>query len=179
MNIRFPICTMSRWWKEISVPSQAGFNIFICILGTIPFVKKMLVPEKCSQITKLELSIFFSLWHPWLFKNNNFIYFCLCCVFVAAQVFLLTAASCGYSPLAMHGLLIAVASRAVVPVLSSCGSRALWSPGSVVVALGLNCSSACGNLPRPGIEPTLSGWAGGFFTTEPPEKSNNPWLLID
>ena len=95
-------------------------------------------------------------------------------MFVAAQVFLLIAASCGYSPIAVHGLLIAVASHAVVPVLSSCSSRALWSPGSIVVAHRLKCSSACGNPPRPGIEHTLSGWAGGFFTTEPPEKSNNP-----
>ena len=74
----------------------------------------------------------------------------------------------------MHGLLSAMASLVVVLVLGSCGSRALWSTGSIVVAHGLNCSSACGNIPRSVIEPMLSGQAGGFFTTEPPEKSNNP-----
>jgi hypothetical protein len=30
-----------------------------------------------------------------------------------------------------------------------------------------------GDLPYPGVEPELSALAGGFFTTEPPEKPNN------
>ena len=41
-----------------------------------------------------------------------------------------------------------VGSVAVVP--------RLWSTGSVVVAHGLSCSAACGNLPGPGIEPPSS-----------------------
>ena len=41
---------------------------------------------------------------------------------------------------------------------------------SVVVAHGLSCSTACGNLPGSGTEPVSPAWAGGFFTTEPEGK---------
>ena len=37
--------------------------------------------------------------------------------------------------------------------------------------------SATGDLPNPGIEPALTALAGGFFTTEPPGKSNPIWLI--
>ena len=71
-------------------------------------------------------------------------------------------------------------------LLSSCSSRAshcgcfsccrVWALGhtwpTVVVAQGLNCSSACGILiPWPGIEPESPGLAGRFLTTGPPGKS--------
>ena len=32
-----------------------------------------------------------------------------------------------------------------------------------------------GNLPDPGIEPSPPALAGGFFTTEPPEKPIKEW----
>ena len=56
----------------------------------------------------------------------------------------------------------------------SCGAQALLlrRTSSVVVARGLSCPAACGNLvPRPGIEPTSPALEGGFFTTGPPGKS--------
>ena len=45
--------------------------------------------------------------------------------------------------------------------------------GSVVVALWLSCSSACGILVHlPGIEPWSPALQGGFLTTGPPGKSH-------
>ena len=52
---------------------------------------------------------------------------------------------------------------------SSCGA---WSPeraGSVVVAHGLSCPTACGILvPLPGIESASPALEGEFVTTGPP-----------
>lgn len=39
----------------------------------------------------------------------------------------------------------------------------LWSTGSIAVAHGLSCSTACGSLPRAGIKPAPPTLAGGFF----------------
>ena len=54
-------------------------------------------------------------------------------------------------------------------LLRSTGSRAqaqqLWCMGSVLAALGLSCSEACGNLVPPGIEPVSLALQGGFLTT--------------
>ena len=44
--------------------------------------------------------------------------------------------------------------------------------GSVVVAHGLSCSTACGIFPGRGLEPVSPALAGGFLTTAPPGKSN-------
>ena len=35
---------------------------------------------------------------------------------------------------------------------------------------GLSCSAACGNLPRPGLEPVSPALACGLLTTAPPGK---------
>ena len=67
-------------------------------------------------------------------------------------------------------MVASLVARALSSQASIIVMRGLYSTGSGVVVQGLSCSVACGNLPRPGIEPTLSGWAGGFFTTEPPGK---------
>ena len=50
--------------------------------------------------------------------------------------------------------------------------------GSTVVAHGLTCSTACGIFPhvQSGIEPVPPALAGGFFTTEPPGKSETKLL---
>ena len=55
----------------------------------------------------------------------------------------------------------------------------LWSTGSrragsVVVAHGPSCSTACG-IPRPGLEPVSPALAGRFSTTAPPGK---PCMLM-
>ena len=53
---------------------------------------------------------------------------------------------------------------------SCCGARALGAWASVVVAHGLSCSAACGNVPGPGLEPVSPALAGRFLTTAPPGK---------
>ena len=48
-----------------------------------------------------------------------------------------------------------------------------WAPGRVGFSscgAGLNCSTACGNLPGPGIEPVSPALTGGFLITRPPGK---------
>ena len=55
-----------------------------------------------------------------------------------------------------------------------CGTWALElrRTSSVVVAHGLSCPAACGNLvPRPRIEPASPALEGGFFTTGQPGES--------
>ena len=37
---------------------------------------------------------------------------------------------------------------------------------------------APGDRPDPGIEPASPAWAGGFFTTEPPEKFILPYTRV-
>ena len=74
--------------------------------------------------------------------------------------------------LAVHGLLIAVASLVAEHGLQACGLRA-----AVVVARRL---SSCGaraqllrgmwDLPGPGLKPASPALAGGFLTTAPPGK---------
>ena len=54
---------------------------------------------------------------------------------------------------------------------SCCGARALGRRASVVVALGLSCSEACGMLPEPGIKPAFPSLAGRFPSTAPLGKS--------
>ena len=59
-----------------------------------------------------------------------------------------------------------------VSSFSSCGAQALEHMGSVVVAHGLNCPTACGILvPRSGMEHTSPTLEGRFLTTGPPRKS--------
>ena len=62
--------------------------------------------------------------------------------------------------LAVHSLLIALAFLVA--------EHELQSAGSVVVALGLSCSLACGILvPQSEIEPKSPALAGRFLTTGP------------
>ena len=100
--------------------------------------------------------------------------------------------SCGERGLffvAVHGLLIAVASPVAEHGLQVCGLQQLWHVSSEVVARGLSsCGSralelrfsSCGvqtqvlrsmwDLPRAGLEPVSPALEGGFLTTVPPGK---------
>ena len=101
-------------------------------------------------------------------------YFWLCWVFVVG--FSLVAVSRGYSLVGVHGLLIVVASLALL--LWNTGSRAhglqslqhagsvvvacrLYSTDSVVVVHWLSCSNACGIFPDLGIKPASPAWQAG------------------
>ena len=91
-----------------------------------------------------------------------FIYLWLCWVFVSVRGLSLVAASGGHSSSQCAGLSL---SRPLL--LQSTGSR---RAGSVIVAHGPSCSAACGDLPRPGLEPVSPALAGRFSTTAPPGK---------
>ena len=81
-------------------------------------------------------------------KKKNVLYFWLCGVFVAVHRFSLVVESRGCCPVAVHRLLIAVAS--------------------LVVEHGLSYPEACEIFLDQGlVSPAL---AGGFLTTEPPGK---------
>ena len=56
----------------------------------------------------------------------------------------------GYSLVAVHGLLMVVASLVA--------EHGLWSTGSVVTAIGLSCSLACGISPNQGWNLCLLHW---------------------
>ena len=94
-----------------------------------------------------------------LFFKNKFIYLFLavlglCC---CTQTF----SSCrerGLLFVAVHGLLIAVASLVAEHGLQACGLQQLWHMGSVVVAHGLCCSAACGIFLDQGSNPCSLHW---------------------
>ena len=93
------------------------------------------------------------------------VYFWLFWVFIAG--FSLVVASRGYSLIAVHKLLTAVAYFIVEHGVSGAWAsivlaRGLQTTGSVVAAPRLRCSVACGE-PMPPL-------AGRFFITEPPRK---------
>ena len=76
--------------------------------------------------------------------------------------FSLVAASGGYSLVAVHRLLIAVASRGGAGA-SGVVAPGLWGTGLVVVAHGVSCSMAHGILPDQGLNPCLLNWQADFF----------------
>ena len=93
------------------------------------------------------------------------LFICLFCfwlrwVFVATQAFSLGVANGGFSLVALHGLLIVLASLVAEHRLqgtwaSVVAAHRLQSVGSVVVAHGLSCSAACGIFPDEGQNPRL------------------------
>ena len=91
-------------------------------------------------------------------------YYCLDC-----KGFSLAVASWGCSLVAVHRLLVAVASLAehglweawvsAVAAHVLCGAAlGLWSPGSIVVAHGISCFTACGIFPNQGSNLCLLRW---------------------
>ena len=122
-------------------------------------------------------------------------YFWLCWVFAAAcsscgEWGLLQQWRVGATLVAVHGLLIAVASLVVEHRLQAHKLQQLWhagfsSCGSWALEHRL---SSCGaraqllhgmwGLPGPGLEPMCPALAGGFLTTVPPGKSWNLLLCM-
>ena len=87
----------------------------------------------------------------YLFLNFYvFTYFCLCWVFVSVRGLSLVAASGGHSSSLCAGLSL---SRPLL--LRSTGSR---RAGSVIVAHGPSCSTACGIFPDQGLNPCPLHW---------------------
>ena len=59
---------------------------------------------------------------------------------------------------------------------SGCGTWAVGARAPVIVAHGLSCSMACGDIPRPGIKPVSPALQGTFITSGPPGKPDIPPL---
>ena len=86
----------------------------------------------------------------------NFIYFCLCWVFVVAQAFSLVSEIGGLLSIMGPGLLIEVASLIVELQLKGSQAQQLWLPA---LENSLNsCSVACGILPYQGLNLCLLHW---------------------
>ena len=81
------------------------------------------------------------------------------------------------------GLLIAVASLVAEHRLSGVWASAVAAPrfqrtGSVVVGHRLSCSMACGIFPVQGLNLCLLHWQADSFTTEPPGKPWDSFLIF-
>ena len=94
-------------------------------------------------------SVFFFFFNFYLFIYL-FIYYWLCWVFVSVRGLPLVAASGGHSSSRCAGVSL---SRPLL--LRSTGSRCA---GSVIVAHGPSCSTACGIFPDQGSNPCLLHW---------------------
>ena len=110
----------------------------------------------------------------------NFIYFLAalglrCCAWAFSS-----CSKWGLLFVALHGLLIAVASLVAEHGLQASGLQQLQHTVSVVVARGLSSYGARAQLlqgmwylPGPGLEPVSPALAGRFLTTAPPGKSQD------
>ena len=144
------------------------------------WASKLRVLFKFSSSTHVCKFFFLSI----TFKKNIYLFLAALGLRCCTQAF----SSCGQWGLlfiAVHRLLIAVASLVADHRLQACSLQQLWhagsvvvarrlqSTGSVVVAHGPRCSVACGvwDFPGPGLEPVSPALAGGFLTTVPPGKS--------
>ena len=105
-------------------------------------------------------------WLQEFFFLNKFIYFWLCWVFVSMQGLSLVAASGGHSSSRCVGLSL---SRPLL--LQSTGSRCA---GSVVVAHGPSCSTACGISPDQGSNPCPLHWQAD---SQPLRHQGSPGIL--
>ena len=109
-------------------------------------------------------------WKLHFFSFLKLIYFWLRWVFVAACGVFSSCSEQGLLFVAVHGLLIVVASLVAEHGLQAHGLKQLWhkssvvvarglqSAGSVVVAHGLSCSMACGIFPDQGSNPCPLHW---------------------
>ena len=105
----------------------------------------------CLFLCQYHTGFFFVFFFRLFFLNYLFYFiFWLCWVFISVQGLSLVVASGGHSSSRCAGLSL---SRPLL--LWSTGSR---RPGSVVVAHGLSCSTACGIFPDQGTNPCPLHW---------------------
>ena len=110
--------------------------------------------------------LFFSLLYSLFFFFNLFIYW-LCWVFVSVRGLSLVAASGGHSSSRCAGL-----SLSWPLLLRSTGSR---RAGSVVVARGLSCSTACGIFPDQGWNLCPLHWQAD---SQPLRHQGSPYIVL-
>ena len=101
------------------------------------------------------------------FKKYLFIYFWLCWVFISVRGLSLVVASGGHSSSRCAGLSL---SRPLL--LRSTGSR---RTGSVVVAHGPSCSTACGIFPDQGSNPCPLHWQAD---SQPLCHQGSPQIIV-
>ena len=122
----------------------------------LPIGGKSVLWKNSVQVIKFDISLYLNLCYRktnseiFFFLINLFIYFWLCWVFVSVQGLSLVAASGGHSSSRCMGLSL---SRPLL--LRSTGSG---RAGSVVVAHGPSCSTACGIFPDQGSNPCALHW---------------------
>ena len=140
----FICCSCS--YLHFSLIIFCSFSFFCCLFIKEPSFhhNSFLLYILCTFIVSIVSVIFL--------KNCfKFIYlFLLCWVFVSVQGLSLVAASGGHCSSRCAGL-----SPSRPLLLRSTGSR---RAGSVAVAHGLNCSTACGILPDQGSNPCPLHW---------------------
>ena len=162
---RWPPVTPTSWYSHPCIVlshTEPGWSMWPPVCGRrdgVPLLR--LRGKDCG----------FCLVHPLSSLLPHFILFFLFFIFLAVLVFVAACRlflSCGERGLlfvAVHGLLIAVASLAAEHGLQACRLQQLWHAGSVVVARGL---SSCGawaqslrgmwDLPGPGSNPCPLHW---------------------
>ena len=74
------------------------------------------------------------------------------------------------------GFLFVMASLVAEHGLQALGLQELQHVGSAVVTHGFSCPTACGILPRPGMEPVSPALADRFLAPGPPGKSLKSFL---
>ena len=144
-------------------PCLSRYSLDISLWSDITLITPdMVQPWACSQSSRLPgVSVI------WLFLKKLFTHLWLHWVFVAARGLSLVVVNWDCSSLRCTGY-----SLRWLLLLWSTGSR-LGASG--VVAHRLSRPRGMWDLPKPGIEPVSSAWAGRFLTTGPPGK---PWFYF-
>ena len=133
-------------------------NVIVFGSGAFGRIIRYRWDNECGVLT-IELMIFF--------KFYLFIYLWLCWVFFSVRGLSPVAASGGHSSLRCTGLSL---SRPLL--LRSTGSR---RAGSVIVAHGPSCSTACGIFPDQGSNPCPLHWQAD---SQPLRHQGSPELMI-
>ena len=129
--------------------------VYICPSHSLTLSHLALPPPRILKSILQQVSVFFFL--------INFIYLFIYLSLAELGLRCCTRAfsSCskqGLLFIAVHGLLISVASLVVEHGLQMCGLQQLWHAGSVVVVHGLSCSAACGIFLDQGSNPCPLHW---------------------
>ena len=156
---------LSLYWICYNIAS-----VFLCfgvlardtwgVLATCPWIGPTLPSLKDEVLTTGQKG------KP-LFVNFFLIIFSLVCFGYTGSSLWLFSSCSEWGPLSSCGVWASHCGG-----LSRCGTQALGTLASVVVAHGHSCSMACGISPGPRIQSMFSALAGKFLTTGPPERSS-------
>ena len=151
MPITYSLCVITtKLYSERLLKYQRNISLGE-INHIVPNIKAWKIRKKKKlYIQRLEKYHITSLCDFFFFNFYLFIYFWLCWVSVSVRGLSPVAASGGHSSSRCTGLSL---SRPLL--LRSTGSR---RAGSVVVAHGLSCSTACGIFPDQGSNPCPLHW---------------------